>query len=246
LAVHKRNLKRLAALSAVGAGAMGVTADRAEASIISGTVSAPNVVGWNDPLTAVGSLAFTLTGTGITVTAQRSASQTTNDETTTFYRFISVIGNSTAFHWRVQGPSTNLLQIVSSGQKWSTVAGTSGEGNRAYPGGRTWINSAGGYDDKIYGPSSISNQYALFTFKPGSTTLYGWMQLSYSVTSGVGPVDALGPIMTVTRWAYEDGGDVIAAGFAGASVPEPGTFALAALALGAIGMRRWRSCKAQE
>lgn len=66
-------------------------------------------------------------------------------------------------------------------------------------------------------------------------TDYGWVQLT---TTG-----ATGYPATITGYAYENTG---AALFAGA-VPEPGTnaaLALGALALGAVGVRRWRQSKA--
>ena len=65
-------------------------------------------------------------------------------------------------------------------------------------------------------------------------TDYGWVQLSTTGTTGF-PA-------TITGYAFQNDGTAI---FAGA-VPEPGTnaaLAIGALALGAVGVRRWRQGK---
>lgn len=86
--------------------------------------------------------------------------------------------------------------------------------------------------------------FALFTFQDPSISpnlLYGWMELSSSVSDGSGP------LVTVEGWAYDDSGNPIAAGDTGeGSAPEPSTMAmtsLGALALGATGLRRWRAAR---
>jgi hypothetical protein len=53
---------------------------------------------------------------------------------------------------------------------------------------------------------------------------------------------AFGPDLTITAFAYDDAGNLLAAG----TVPEPSTAVstgLAALALGAAGLRRWRKTR---
>ena len=83
-----------------------------------------------------------------------------------------------------------------------------------------------------YSPASYSNQFALFRFDVGSQTDYGWLELS--LRNGFDT----GPIVDVIGYAYDTSGKPIPAG----AVPEPKELplALAALALGAMGVRELR------
>jgi hypothetical protein len=93
------------------------------------------------------------------------------------------------------------------------------------------------------GLAPFTDRYALFEFTDGGNTLYGWIQLSYSVDGfSLGPDPAFGPDLIIHSWAYDDSGQTIAAAY----VPEPGTassLSLAALALGAVGLRKWRKAR---
>jgi hypothetical protein len=98
------------------------------------------------------------------------------------------------------------------------------------------------------GNQSFDHLYSLFQFEDGSNTLYGWIQLSYSVSGQFGPDAIFGPELTIHDFAYDDSGAVIAAGQTvdASQVPEPSTAAstgLAALALGAVGLRQWRKTR---
>ena len=104
--------------------------------------------------------------------------------------------------------------------------------------------SSGNTHHGLNGKTSFNNEYALFTFQNGSTTLYGWVDLSYAVTDSFGPNGT--PDLTINSWAYDTSGAVLPAGDTIPPTPEPATgieTGLAALALGAEGLRRWRNAR---
>jgi PEP-CTERM motif len=83
----------------------------------------------------------------------------------------------------------------------------------------------------FYGGVEIPNGqtgYIGFKFDPdsvaGQQSFYGWFLMSVDSSNGG----------TVTSWAYENTGAGIAAG----AIPEPGSLAM--LAMGAVGLSRWR------
>ena len=96
------------------------------------------------------------------------------------------------------------------------------------------------------GNGIFQNRLALFSFTRQNSTggssgyIHGWLRLSVNATSN--PLNAE---LTVVDYAFDDSGALIAAGDTGAA-PEPGTLAssgLAALVLGAEGLRRWRAAR---
>jgi hypothetical protein len=101
---------------------------------------------------------------------------------------------------------------------------------------------------QTFGNTPFNNLYSLFEFTDGSNTLYGWIQLSYTVSGQFGPDAIFGPELTIHDFAYDDSGALIGAGQTvdASQVPEPSTAVstgLAALALGAVGLRQWRKAR---
>lgn len=92
------------------------------------------------------------------------------------------------------------------------------------------------------GQRQFQNRFALFSFRPSATVSsydYGWVHLNLS--AGANPLTAQ---LTIVDYAFDKSGARIPAGY----VPEPGTFgssALAALVLGAAGLRKWRAARRQ-
>jgi hypothetical protein len=99
-----------------------------------------------------------------------------------------------------------------------------------------------------FGNPPFSHLYSLFEFEDGFNTFYGWIQLSYTVSGQFGPDAVFGPELTIHDFAYDDTGAPLAAGQTvdASQVPEPSTAVstgLAALALGAVGLRQWRKTR---
>lgn len=89
------------------------------------------------------------------------------------------------------------------------------------------------------GDRQFQNKFFLFSFfnTANSSTNFGWAELSLSANP-----NPLTETLTIEGYAFDDSGARLAAG----EVPEPGTFAstaFAALALGAAGLRRWRAAR---
>lgn len=143
------------------------------------------------------------------------------------------------------------LKVFNPGSAW-TLPATSGFFSVLPVGARFWKGTSASNTHFVFGNGSFSHEFALFAFGPASAPGYGWVDLSFSITDAFGPscgpgprcgdTNHLGPELTIWGYAYDDSGNALGAGSL-TSMPEPDTFAatgLAALALGAAGMRRWR------
>ncbi len=89
------------------------------------------------------------------------------------------------------------------------------------------------------GNAPFTDKFALFRFNSPGGTLFGWAELSYTLTQSR-------PQLQLIDWAYDASGNPIAAGQT--NTPEPDTLVstgLAALVLGAAGLRPWRKAKAR-
>jgi hypothetical protein len=161
------------------------------------------------------------------------------------------------------GASLPVMSIAGAGQFWGVRNGlpTGMVGGRVF--GRSYFTTSTRtptYGSWTYYPSSrpfnflfgntpFTDQFALFRF--GSDPAhpnYGWVELSYEVTDTSDPSGSNGPNLTILGYGYETTPDLqIAAGeVGGTETPEPSSIelsGLAALALGAEGVRRWRKAR---
>jgi hypothetical protein len=239
--IKKANLKRLASLSALGAGALGVATGAAEASSIvysgvldkkvaylpGGTVAQATIAG---PHGAGGVLSLFDDGcctetlfndyVGVNLAAKPGAHGTD-------FRFLA-----TASRFNAAGAPLNA--------EWGTAfRGFSADRAQA----AIWAYSLG--HSGSFTAFNSTDRYLLFRFTGGSlpSDLYGWAQLTVSFTNPTFD----GPIVTLVDYAYDTSGAEIPAGDTG--TPEPSTFALsglAALVLGAKGLRSWRAARKAE
>jgi len=249
---HKELKKKIASLSALGAGALVFGVGKADANIIySGLIDAHVGYGpgasnfYQSPGFGSHSATFAFFKTnGSFFSAPPSSINA---------RLIAAYGCGCL----QLAQNSGFLQTFVGGAQW-----TSGlvPGSSLLIGGRLWgtIRNYGVPTNTVtaspatttttqhpvigVGLAPFTDKYALFQFFDGPNTLYGWIHLSYSVDPQIGPDPAFGPDLFITDWAYEDSGQPIAAG----AIPEPGTastFGLAALALGAVGLRKWRKAR---
>ncbi len=92
------------------------------------------------------------------------------------------------------------------------------------------------------GNGQFSHKFALFSFYNSSQSAYdfGWAEFSLSAVNNLD--GTITESLTIDNYAYDDSGAQLPAG----AVPEPGTMgsmAMGALALGAVGLRRWRAAR---
>ena len=229
--IKRKNLARLASISTLGAGVLGVPAGAVAAGVIQYTPLNGHVgfsSGYNSSFAAA-------IVPGIVASFRRS---TFGGSGGNYFGKVDLSANLQ--NSSVTAANGFLLfkgANVTAGRKWSTAGG--GTGTAVRLGVRSASSSFRGTNGDFY---------KLFAFTPSGSTApdYGWIALHQIVTATVGPdVDILGI-------AWDNTGAQIAAGDTGvvaAPTPEPSTAALgslAALALGATGLRRWRQVRRQQ
>lgn len=236
MARQRKNLKsKIASLSALGAGALIAGAGTADANTI-----------YSGPLNIdVGTLGqgqygLHLGGPNTVLSFARMSSQRTGTITHINYRLIRGFGQK-PFSAQFASTQGNLRVFLPG-----AVFGGKAASNIVV-GERTWGTLDGGIRSAVSGLSPFTNEYSLFRFNTATgQTDYGWIQLSYSVTKGFGSDPNLGPNLIISGYAFDDSGALLPAGDTGAATPEPSTMALTglgALALGAVGLRRWRKSR---
>lgn len=253
--VRKTNLKRLASLSALGAGVLGVNASTAQAYVVySGVVN--QKVGFGSGYGSHAHIALP-NGAGLVFKVFHS----TISNTPGYLLFQGVFANS------LRGPNgtratfgvvntdyTTLALAASVGAKFGTPSRVRDYGLVAEVRGWDGLNS------HTYTKFSSAERYLLFRFTGGKLpyAVYGWARLSINV-----PSNTSGPDVTLISWAYETSGAQLPAGYHGKkpdgsddiSAIAPSAFdaadpsrlaltGLPALALGAKGVRRWRAARA--
>jgi hypothetical protein len=147
----------------------------------------------------------------------------------------------------------SFLKLFNAGAKWSTQVTGTHYFPRVKVGARLWgsTSRSGGTPYTIHstqGVGPFADKYALFAIGTGPDTLYGWLHLSFSITDGFGPDPTFGPDLTILDWAYDDSGAQLPAGQTQTptQTPEPASAVstgLAALAMGATGLRKWRKTR---
>jgi hypothetical protein len=158
----------------------------------------------------------------------------------TFSRSINAYGKNKVFF---QGVASKL-SALNSGAAINTHKLHSDEA----VGGRSWNTDS--RHTRLFGnTANFTDKYAMFRFVTGASTYdYGWLELSYTVSVAFSSPNN-DPELIVVAWAYDTtANQKITAGEIPTvdSTPEPGTLestGLAALALGAAGLRRWRKAR---
>ena len=251
--LNRKTVRKLASLSALGAGAIALTADKAEATIISNTVG--TTVGFSPGSVASWGSGILPGSTSASLFFQRNSSASSRSGT----RRVSAsgIGKFVKFAYAGTG-ATRGLATFSAGAKLGANPVTSNTrvGLRAWLKTPYTFSTTSGFVSgsstfhSIRGRNNFTDKFALFTYTGNSGPLFGWVELTYAVTDAFGNNPAFGPDLTIIAYGVDDSGLQIAAGDAGggAATPEPSAIymsGLGALVLGAEGLRRWRAAKRQ-
>jgi hypothetical protein len=243
--LRTKTLNKLASISALGAGALALAPDSAEASVLAYngapiTLQYTTTIGGGTPnqpavwpanlisshvLPLPGLLGFGLFQCGCGEGYGLAVGYSLWFQTT---RLRTISNNRSTYFLRLAN-----FGDLPSGRGWSGVYGIA-----------TFAQSSGG-NLLSGGNGQFAHKFALFSFLNGSqsATDFGWAELSMSAVGN--PDGTVTETLTIENYAYDDAGAMLPAGEMTA-VPEPGTMrsmALGALALGAVGLRRWRSAR---
>jgi hypothetical protein len=237
--LKRKNVARLASISALGAGALGVVAGSAEAGTIQFTALSGEI-GFSATTKPLGSLSTLKVPVvpGITAYFKRSS-------------FFTAPGGA------LKSGTVNLEGLVSpaisfaggsinfqtgnavAGQQWKYSGPASSGALDLLLGQRTSAGFHSGQNGTFYKLFAFATSY----FAPYD---WGWIELDETVSA------TAGPDVKILGIGYDTSGALIEAGAGAAdagATPEPSTAALAslsALALGATGLRRWRAARKQN
>jgi hypothetical protein len=229
------NIKKLASLTAVGAGAMALTSGKAEASPIfySGVLDRTIGFGANAPQAAFKT--FTNIG-GPSFSFKTAVSS--NNAPRYARTLLATAGAAAGFGFAMTTARDTRFATFSAGAVWAHNF-VGGGGTRTFA-DRAW----GSGSTRIFG-SPFTDKYLLFQFETNSLLQYGWAEVTLQLVDADSSAAADGPNLTVVSYAYDSSGTLLPAGDTGAT-PEPSSLAesaLAALVLGAEGLRRWRKAR---
>lgn len=239
--ITRKSAKRLASLAALGVGAVAVGSEEAQADIVYVDLSSsPGKVGFDAGFGSTFRIPLLPLGPAITFLASR------------YVPGSGSISSVLSVYARGKG-GARLAARFFSGTLATFGKGATGSTSTLFPaksalvGARTRFTSGG---STSYGLGTFTNRYALFAFPNGGQLDFGWILLSESVSLGglgpksLNPADAAGgPDVTILGYAYDTSGNPLPAG---TTSPEPSTLELSglgALALGAVGVRRWRAAR---
>jgi len=234
----KKTVQKLTSFSVLGVGALVVGADQAEATVTYVPVGV--TVGFDSG--DVSHIKLTITTGG--ANHQFLSFSTQQDNTPPFEsRQVKFPNNNRLFLGTNTAGTGGFLKVFNQGVNFLTATGDLVRHGRVAQ--RNWNSTlaTGGA-----GLNGFTDKFALFEFtpvlNPAGPEMYGWIELSLAVDkTQFGPTPAsAGPNLTIVGFAYDDSGAVLPAGV----IPEPATFELAglgALALGAVGVRRWRAAR---
>ena len=243
-------MRRLASLSALGAGALGVTAGAADASTIVYSGIVDENIGYGCGLGSdctkatiigPGGVAGIIRGLSVFFPSASSSpggfarlavmSTRPGAHGTDLRMRANANGTPSAFPLSARFGKPPASRSVAGGRLAFSTCVTSGY-PRCHTVNGTYFNS--------------TDRYLLFRFAGGNLPhpVYGWAELSIILTGGDHSGFPNGPDVTLIDWAYNLSGAQISAGDTG--TPEPSTLALsglAVLALGAKGLRSWRAAR---
>jgi hypothetical protein len=249
--IKKKTATRWASLSALGAGALGLAAGTAEASPVSVTFATPLGIGpgqyqfINIPTASASANPFQIVvgnsggfgsqqnengaqsfhWLGLAADPFESSSQNlvfARTSSGTFLRMFkaSQIQSILQSSRPIMFPFTNIANgaAIGSGQVFQHVT----QSMTTSQGGKRPVFKSGNTTGGAEAYQTFQNEFAIFAFHgQNSSTQYGWLELNVSSNA---------PFVQLDGYGYT-------------GAPEPGTMslsALAALALGAAGTRRWR------
>jgi hypothetical protein len=234
--------KQLASLGALGASAIAITGGKAEATTIISSGILNYTVAFDSDATPSGNHTVAThvfnTFVGGPNFSFRAVSTNFGNPYYHYYRHILLHAGtrSTAFGGGPLGHALYGAFPFAADGRWDMISGYGGPD----------IVALRGFGTSAFGTESYTDKYLLFKFTSSSTTIYGWIEASLSLTSANSSAAADGPNVTIIQYAYDPSGALITAGDSGASTPEPASIAetgLAALILGAEGLRRWRKAR---